>query len=118
LKTEEAREEHIRNGLRIQNLGRTYQIEVPARTLESILDEQADLPEIDLLSLDVEGYELEVLKGLNIERYRPRYILVEARFFEEVNEYLKTLYHLVDRFSEHDCLYRSKTAGDNVPAAG
>jgi len=117
LKTEEAQEEHIKNGLKIQNLDRTYQIEVPARTLGSILDEQDDLPDIDLFSLDVEGFELEVLKGLNIEKYRPRYILVEARFFDEVNGFLKDRYDLVDRFSAHDCLYRSKTAGDNVPAA-
>lgn len=108
LKTQEAQREHIRTGLKIQSIDRTYEIEVPARTLESILNEYADLPDIDFLSLDVEGYELEVLRGLNLDRYQPRYILVEARFFEEVNEFLKDRYDLVDRFSEQDCFYKLK----------
>ena len=116
-KTEEALRQHIRKGLMIQDIKESYAIELPVRTLESILDEQADLPEIDLLSLDVEGYELEVLKGMNIEKYTPRYILVEARYFEEVHGFLKDRYALVDRFSEHDYLYRSKIFGDNFHAA-
>ncbi|MFZ4599968.1 MAG: FkbM family methyltransferase [Terrimicrobiaceae bacterium] len=51
-------------------------IEVPARTLESILDESPKRT-IDFLSLDCEGYELNVLKGLNLNKYRPQYMLIE-----------------------------------------
>ena len=54
-----------------------YEVSVPARTLTSILDE-VGAPPVDLLSLDVEGYEHEVLKGLDLERYAPRILLVEA----------------------------------------
>ena len=32
---------------------------------------------IDFLSIDVEGHELEVLKGLNFEKYKPKVIVVE-----------------------------------------
>ena len=53
-----------------------YVVRVPARTLSSVLDE-AGVDAIDFLSLDVEGYELEVLKGLDLERHRPRYMLIE-----------------------------------------
>lgn len=108
LKTEEALRLHIRKGLEIQGIKESYTIDVPARTLGSILDEKLNLPTIDLFSLDVEGFELEVLKGLNIEKYRPRYILVEARFFKEVDDCLNVLYEMVDRFSEHDYLYKLK----------
>ena len=33
--------------------------------------------EIDYLSIDVEGYELNVLKGLNFKKYNPKAISVE-----------------------------------------
>ena len=41
-------------------------ITVPARTLGSILDEIGN-PRVDLLSLDVEGFELQVLQGLDFQ---------------------------------------------------
>tara|TARA_B100000212_G_C27379633_1_gene536405 strand:+ start:112 stop:543 length:432 start_codon:yes stop_codon:yes gene_type:complete len=50
---------------------------VKTTTLEKILDEQKVNQQIDFLSLDVEGYELKVLKGLNLDKYRPNYIRVE-----------------------------------------
>jgi FkbM family methyltransferase len=52
-------------------------IEVPIRTLDSVLAE-ADAPEgFDFLSMDVEGHEIEVLRGFDIGRWRPRLILLE-----------------------------------------
>jgi len=53
-----------------------YELDVPARTLSSLLDELS-APEIDLLSLDVEGFEAQVLRGLDLARHAPRYVLVE-----------------------------------------
>ena len=79
------------------------------RTLESILDEldaAGEIRPIDFFSLDVEGYESQVLRGLNLDRYRPRMILVEARFFDDVDTLLRPHYELVDRLTEHDVLYR------------
>lgn len=51
----------------------------PARTLTSLLDEVGAPANFDLLSLDVEGNELAVLRGLDLIRYRPRWILAECR---------------------------------------
>lgn len=51
-------------------------IQVPVRTLDSILDE-AGVERIDFLSIDVEGFEIEVLKGFDLRRYRPRLVLIE-----------------------------------------
>jgi FkbM family methyltransferase len=48
----------------------------PARTLTSIFEEQ-NLSEIDLLSVDVEGYKSEVLAGLDFSRFRPKHIVIE-----------------------------------------
>lgn len=57
-------------------LNRNQLIEVKCRTLTSILDEYK-VDKIDLFSLDVEGYELEVLKGLDFNKYSPTYLLIE-----------------------------------------
>ena len=54
-----------------------YVIFVPTRTLDSILEE-ADAPmPIDLLSVDVEGHEVEVFRGFDFGRWQPLLILVE-----------------------------------------
>lgn len=50
-----------------------------AHTLTDLLDEVCAPSNFDLLSLDVEGNELSVLKGLDLSRYRPRWILAECR---------------------------------------
>lgn len=54
----------------------SHELDVDARTLSSLLDEIA-APEVDLLSLDVEGYEASALEGLDLARHAPRYVLVE-----------------------------------------
>ena len=111
LKTEEEQEKHLNTGVDVQHLCGSYSIDVPARTLESILDETQNLPAIDFFSLDVEGYELNVLKGLNLSKYRPKYILVESKFFEEVNAFLEERgYNMIEKLSYHDYLYKTRNA--------
>jgi FkbM family methyltransferase len=52
--------------------------DIKTRTLTSILDEHISSNErIDFLTIDVEGYDLKVLKSLNLNKYRPKFILVE-----------------------------------------
>ena len=52
-------------------------IEVPVRTLDSLLDDAEAPKPIDLLSVDVEGHELDVLRGFDFARWQPRLILLE-----------------------------------------
>ncbi len=52
-------------------------IEVPVRTLDDILAEATAPQPIDFLSIDVEGHEIEVLRGFNFNCWRPRLILLE-----------------------------------------
>jgi hypothetical protein len=52
-------------------------IEVPVRTLDSLLDDAKAPKPIDLLSIDVEGHELDVLRGFDFARWQPRLILLE-----------------------------------------
>lgn len=58
-----------------------------AKTLSSLLDDVNAPFDFDLLSLDVEGNELSVLKGIDFSRYRPKWILVEVRH-ADIGDYL------------------------------
>jgi FkbM family methyltransferase len=64
-------------------------LSVQVSTLEKILD-SVGAGAIDLLSLDTEGYELEILKGLNLNKHRPRYMLIEiyTNEYSSIVEYL------------------------------
>ncbi len=50
---------------------------IKTRTLSSLLDEINYLRDFELLSIDVEGVDLKVLKGLDLSRYRPTLICIE-----------------------------------------
>jgi FkbM family methyltransferase len=52
-------------------------IDVPIRTLNEILIEAQAPSSIDFLSIDVEGHELDVLRGFDLARWKPRLILLE-----------------------------------------
>jgi FkbM family methyltransferase len=81
-----------------------------ARTLNSILLDANAPRRIDFLSLDVEGAEIEVLKGVNHETFRFRYMLIECRDIARLTSYLKAEhYRLIEKFNEHDYLFASET---------
>ncbi|MBI3416066.1 MAG: FkbM family methyltransferase [Verrucomicrobia bacterium] len=50
--------------------------EVEVRTLDDLLAD-AGHPPLDLVSIDVEGTELDVLRGFDLARHRPRLVLLE-----------------------------------------
>jgi len=99
---------HVETGRQIQSLA-TYHVDVPGRPLSALLDKHK-MTRIDLLSLDVEGFERQALEGLDLRRHRPRFILVEARFREEIDDLLLPHYEAIAQLSHHDVLYRTKTS--------
>lgn len=67
-------EEYVSEGYELLEVSK-----VEVRKLEDVLDEY--LPkevEIDFMSIDAEGYDLNVLRDLNLSRYKPKYICIEA----------------------------------------
>ena len=82
-----------------------------ARTLTSILMEAKAPPVIELLSLDVEGGEIEVLKGVDHAKYRFKWILVESRDEKRISEYLEAQgYRFHTKLTGHDYLFRNGSA--------
>lgn len=71
-----------------------YLVEVPTRTLSSVLNTH-NIKQIDLLSLDVEGYEPQVLDGLDFQRHRPEHILIEVRDEKLIRSRLDPYYRLL-----------------------
>jgi FkbM family methyltransferase len=103
---------HVALGLAVQSLAATYTLQVPARTLTQVLDEAGVTREIDLLSLDVEGGELAALRGLDFQRYAPRYLCVEARARGEIETLLGGRYEVAEVLQDsgihQDVLYRRR----------
>lgn len=83
---------------------------VQARTLDSILQD-VGAKTIDLLSIDVEGAELEVLSGTDLNKYLPKLILLEDKhLYLTKHRYLKARgYRLVKR-TRQNCWYIPKDA--------
>jgi len=82
-------------------------VKVKAITLNNLL-EKHQITEIDLLYLDTEEYELPILKGINLEKYRPKYIVVEIftlkrKTFDSIKEYMEeNNYKFLERIPQTD----------------
>jgi FkbM family methyltransferase len=99
-----------------------YEVDVDGRTLSSLLDE-ISAPEVDLLSLDVEGFEGPALRGLELDRHAPRFILVEIHDRERdqppVDAVLAGRYVTHGWLSPMDLLYvRQDVSGTNDATPG
>jgi len=78
---------------------------VPTATLSDLIDEAGETG-IDFMSVDVEGAEFEVLRGLDLSRHAPAYLLVETKHPDRISELLGDRLELVEQLTEHDYLFR------------
>ena len=80
-----------------------------ANQLNNILFKANAPKQIDFLSLDVEGAELEVLKGINHNEYRFKFICIENRNIAKITDYLSiNNYFMIEKLSDHDYLFKNK----------
>lgn len=80
-----------------------------AAPLNKILEESKAPKLIDFLSLDVEGSEFEVLKGIDHDIYRFKFMLIECRHIERLKKFLLEWdYEFVDKLTTHDYLFQNK----------
>jgi FkbM family methyltransferase len=61
-----------------QQGGKPVEVEVPLTTMDNLLDEK--MPTIDWAVIDVEGGEAELLDGFDLNKHRPRVLIVEDNY--------------------------------------
>jgi FkbM family methyltransferase len=90
-------------------------IQVPVKTLDSVLEDAGAPPGFDFLSIDVEGHELEVLRGFSIARWRPRLILLEDHVADlSKHRYLKAAGYRIVRRYENNGWYVASGSSDRA----
>jgi FkbM family methyltransferase len=71
---------------------------VQPRSLDEILEEAQVPARFDLLSIDVEGHDLEALRSLDLAKFRPRLVVIEMHGFDMRAPDSHAVYrHLVSR---------------------
>lgn len=104
--------EWIKASEQAQNI-ECHEIVVPAQTIQSIIDKElADSGnrKIDLFVADVEGYELQILQGLDFSKNSPTYILLESQNSDRLEMIVSFLrpygYTFVSEIGEKDYLFK------------
>lgn len=95
---------HLMSSVKGERLNRSASQKVPVRSLQSILDE-IKISHINLFSLDTEGYELKILKGIDFNKTTFDYLLIEIypQEYQEIISYLDEKgYKMVETFSNYN----------------
>ena len=113
------RHRHAEIGAESLYLGeKPYEFTAIAATMNSILDKYGAPKRINFFSLDVEGSEIEVLKGIDFQVYTFDYICIETRSFDAVEKYLNVrgylcMETLTNNVTHNDYLFRYNTFASN-----
>lgn len=55
-------------------------VDVSTRTLDAAIAEAGIFPKIDYVSIDTEGSEIDVLRGFDLEKWKPKLVVVENNY--------------------------------------
>ena len=99
-------ESHLRSAEKVQGISRKS-VTAVGKTISEVLSESGQ-GAIDFLSLDVEGFELEALRGFTNEDHFPKHILIETKKLDLVLEVLGNRYELIEALTEHDYFLQLK----------
>lgn len=92
--------------------------DVPIRALDNILQERG-ISRIDFMTIDVEGFEMQVLKGISLNTYQPKLILLEDHLYNhECHFYLKNQGYKLVRRTELNMWYIPKNDSFRVSPWG
>jgi FkbM family methyltransferase len=107
----EADAAYVESGIPHLQSGETpVEIRSRAWTIDQIIRKH-DVTHIDFMSLDLEGFERQALRGLDMDRVRPTWLLVEETIDPEaLKGQIEPWYDLVDQLTSHDFLFRAKPA--------
>ena len=90
---------------------------VSMRTLDWLMKNKINESTIDYLSIDVERYEMEVLKGITLDLWKPK-VLVTEDFNENKTQYnylTEKNYILVHRINVNDIYIRKEYYDNDLP---
>jgi len=91
-------------------VGQPSEFTAKSETMQQILERISAPKCIDLFSLDVEGFEFEVLSGINHEIFRFNLICVETSDIPRMEAFMaKINYELVKQVTHHDLFFRDRT---------
>ena len=63
--------------------------------------------EIDVVSIDVEGGELKVLQGIDLNKYKVKIMVIENVFDDvKISEYLKQYNYVLDKKIDYNEYYK------------
>ena len=86
-------------------------------TLTNLLSSE-EVAKIDLLALDIEGFEMMALRGFDIERFRPELVIVEGKDPAVAAYFDAHGYVMIERYRPFDLVNkyfrRSSNADDNT----
>lgn len=101
---------HAKQGMRfVKNYNQLIEFCSRAKTLNQILIDNDIRKKIDFLSIDTEGVEIEVLKGLDFDEFKFKFILIESRGIDKIIDFLKKKqYVLEEQLTEIDFLFINK----------
>jgi hypothetical protein len=92
---------------------------IKTQTLTNILNEENFQKKFELLSIDVEGVDLQVLKGLDLQCYQPKIICIEnwsskdgasGILKSEIHQYLNSQNYELVAFSGLSTIYQRSIA--------
>jgi FkbM family methyltransferase len=96
----------------------TDEIKVKVRRLDTILREHArDLGEVDVVCIDVEGWEVEVLSRFSFAVHKPKLLIVENLFLDPayVDYFAQRGYTLWKRLEPNDIFVRRELLAASSP---
>lgn len=82
-------------------------ITVPQKTINTIIKEEIPhIKKIDIISIDVEGGELNCLYGIDLIKYKPKVLVIEnVSHFENMHNYLKKFGYVLDKAISYNHYY-------------
>lgn len=98
-------DDHVSRGTRHMPGEQLIDFKARGQTISNILDKHR-IKHVDVLSLDIEGYEIPALRGIDWSRHRPTFLLIEVRDDDAMDDFLSAHYERIDKLSHHDVLYK------------
>ena len=93
-----------------QTFEKLEKIKVPQKKMNNVLENEIPhIKEIDIISLDVGGGELKCLKGLDLEKYKPKIMVIENVSDDKtIEEYLFKYGYILDKQISYNQYYKKE----------